>query len=150
MNLRATLLLLASITVPLASQTPPAPSGATDAHAQKLADIRKMLALTGGDKAANELFEVMMTNFRNSAPGNDEYLDELKKELGEGKIMDLMVGIYDKYLQTEDVKGIIQFYESPAGKKMIETTPRIVADSISEANAISRRVMERVDAKKDK
>ena len=137
------MLLFALAVLPLRAQT-------ADPHAQKIADIRRMLALTGGDKVADQLFDVMTASMRSSAPGADEFLDELKTEMGGGKLMDIMAGIYDKYLTDEDVKGIIQFYESPAGRKMIETTPKIVADTMAEASEISRRVMERVKAKQGK
>ena len=119
-----------------------------DAHVQKLADIRRMLVLSGGDKAADQILDIMVANFKNSAPGSEDYMVELKKELGGSKMIDMMVEIYDKYLSTEDVKGIIQFYESPAGKKMIESAPRIVEDSIAQASEISRRVFERVQQQK--
>ena len=143
MNLRYWMLMFALVALSLRAQT-------ADAHAEKIANIRKMLTLTGGEKVADQIFDVMTATMRSSAPGANEFLDELKKEMGGGKLMDIMTGIYDRYLSDEDVKGIIQFYESPAGKKMIETTPKIVADTMDEANEISRRVMQRIKERQGK
>lgn len=137
------LILITIAAIPLGAQT-------ADAHARKLADLYRMVALTGGEKMADQLFDVMTANMRNSAPGSEQYLDEMKKEIGGGKLIDMMVVIYDKYLSDEDVKAVIQFYESPAGKKMIDMTPKIVADMMAQSSEITARVMQRIKEKQGK
>ena len=43
-------------------------------------------------------------------------------------ILDAAVPIYDKYLSDDDIKSLIQFYESPAGRKLAAVTPALMAE----------------------
>ena len=40
--------------------------------------------------------------------------------------MNLLVPIYDKHWTDEDVKGLILFYETPLGQKMITVLPQVM------------------------
>jgi hypothetical protein len=44
-------------------------------------------------------------------------------------VVNLLVPIYDKHLTDEDVKGLILFYETPLGQKMITVLPQVMAES---------------------
>ena len=47
------------------------------------------------------------------------------------KLLEAMVPAYTKHLSHEDIRAIIQFYESPAGKHMIEAMPLITQESFA-------------------
>ena len=40
-----------------------------------------------------------------------------------------MVPIYDKYYTHEDIKGLIQLYGTPLGKKMLVVLPKVMGES---------------------
>ena len=46
-------------------------------------------------------------------------------------IKEYLVTIYDKYFTHEDIKSLIAFYESPAGKKYLDTMPEITQEMMS-------------------
>jgi hypothetical protein len=46
------------------------------------------------------------------------------------EIIERLIPLYDKYYTEADLQGMITFYESPAGQKVIESTPEIVKESI--------------------
>ena len=46
------------------------------------------------------------------------------------EIIERLVPVYDKYYAEDDLREIIQFYESPAGQKVMEATPQIMRESM--------------------
>jgi len=44
------------------------------------------------------------------------------------KLLEDMVEIYDRYFTSAEIEAFCTFYESPAGKKMIASTPAITQD----------------------
>ncbi len=146
-------LILAFVLVaPLAAQS-------DEAHAQKLADIRKLMTLTGGDKIADQMFDQMAASMKAMAGPNgtsaEGFFQEFRKELDFNKIIEIVSASYDKYLSADDVKALIQFYESTSGKHMIEAMPKITTDMMTQmmplSQEIARKVMTRAkEQQKDK
>lgn len=104
------------------------------------ADIRKLLELTrvaalmvqgmnGAEKSMRPLLE------RSFQPG--EYRDRLielffakfHSKVNTKALVDLVVPIYDKHLTGEDIRGLIAFYGTPLGQKMIEVQPQMLAEA---------------------
>ena len=120
----------AAATTEAASQVDPA----------KEADIRKLLELTGASNLATQAMDGMEQSIRpmltNSLPPG-EYREKLVElffqkfhEKRDTKaLVALIIPIYDKYYTSAELKGIIQFYESPVGKKMAASLPKIMAES---------------------
>jgi len=42
-----------------------------------------------------------------------------------------MVEVYDKYFTEKEIKGLVAFYKSPAGMKMVQVTPEMNKEMIS-------------------
>lgn len=66
-----------------------------------------------------------------------KYMDRLMKAVFgnmdiETLVNEIYVPIYSKYFTIEEVQAIIDFYESPAGKKMLESTPAIMSESMGQ------------------
>lgn len=57
----------------------------------------------------------------------DFMMNEVKK-LSIKLVNEEMVNIYDKHFTQDEIKDLIKFYESPTGKKLLETTPEISKD----------------------
>ena len=99
------------------------------------AKVRKMLELTG----AVENFNITVTNMlevqKETHMGalGKEFFNQMEaemKEVGIEKLVPMLVPIYEKYLTEEDLDGIILFYESEVGRKLIQKTPSILQDAI--------------------
>jgi len=45
-------------------------------------------------------------------------------------IIERLIPIYDKYYTESEVEEVIQFYQGPAGKKVLEVTPQIMKESV--------------------
>lgn len=108
--------------------------------ADKEADIRRLLALMGSGALATQAMDEMEKSIRPLMTGSlppGEYRDKLvelffqkfHEKRDPAKLLDLMVPIYDKYYSADDIKGLINLYQTPLGKKMITALPKIMAES---------------------
>ncbi len=118
-----------------------AQDAAADAHAQKLADIRKLMSLTGADKIANQMLDQMGESMRTlQGAGSAKYFAEFRKEFDLNKIFELQIAAYDKHLSADDIESLVAFYESPAGRRMIEAMPEITSELMTQATQMSQEI----------
>jgi len=130
-----------SVGVPTAAaQEPVASSGPSKIDPSKEADIRRLLDVMGTAKLATQEMDMTEENMKpflskSFPPGEyrekliDLFLTKLHSKIGAQQIVDLMVPIYDKYFTDEEIKRLIQFYESPLGQKMASVQPELVSES---------------------
>lgn len=111
-----------------------------DAEQQKQADIRKLLQLTGAGNLATQTMGQMEKSMKplitNALPPGDYreklvdlFFDKFHSKMDPNSLADLIVPIYDKYLTDEDIKGLIQLYQTPTGQKLITVLPKVAAES---------------------
>lgn len=148
---RPVLLLLALVLLcgfpVLAQQTP-----AGDAAAKEK-DIRKLLELSGSAQIGQQVIGQMMDTFKQMSPDVPESVwTDMKKEFDPGTMVDLIVPIYDRHFTHEDVKGLIAFYQTPLGKKMIATLPAIAQESMTAGQQwgmeIAQKMQQKLEAQK--
>ncbi|MGE5663952.1 MAG: DUF2059 domain-containing protein [Deltaproteobacteria bacterium] len=110
---------------------------------EKVANIRKLVHIMSG-KQMKDMMDTMFESSRRAIearmpPDAKEDLEARKvvhefmksASLGEKdleEMMDLMIPFYDKFLDEADVGALVQFYESPAGKKFVQVMPRMMAE----------------------
>ncbi len=106
----------------------------------KEADIRRLLDLVGATALANTSMDQMEQNIRpmmtNSLPPGeyreklvDLFFEKFHSKRDTNQLVALIIPIYDKYYTHADIKTLIQFYESPTGRKMAASLPNITAES---------------------
>jgi uncharacterized protein len=145
--------LVGLVGVPLCPQTPPAaanlPAKATPAPTAqatekkidpaKETDIRKLLELTGATTSMELTMQNMEKNIKpvlaNSLPPGDYrdklvslFFEKFHAKMDMQKLIDLAVPIYDKYYSQEDLKGLIQFYQTPLGQKTVKALPSLMGE----------------------
>jgi uncharacterized protein len=105
----------------------------------KEADIRKLLQLTGTSALMQQTMDSMDKSIKpmmiNSLPEGDYrqtlidlFFEKFHAKLDTQKLLDLAVPIYDKHFTDADIKGLIQFYETPLGQKTVKALPQITAE----------------------
>lgn len=119
----------------------------------KEADIRRLLEITGAKSLTSQIMASMKDNLRpvltNSLPPGDyrpklidlffeKFMASANAEFP--KLVDAAVPIYDKYLSDEDIKGMIQFYQTPLGQKTLSVIPQITAAMQSEGEKLGERI----------
>jgi uncharacterized protein len=141
----AVALALVCLAPALAQQTAPA-----DEAAAKRQDIRRLLEATGSAKLGQQVLAQMLDSFK-SMHSNvpEEFWDQILQEFDADSMIQLIIPIYDKHLTHDDIKGLLAFYESPLGRKMVEATPDITKESLTAGQQwgmeIARKVQKRLE-----
>src|SRR5215471_15900747 len=90
---------------------------------QKQADILRLLELTGAANLATQSMDGLEKNLRtliaDSLPAGeyrerlvDLFFEKFHAKRDMKQLLDLVVPIYDKYYSDEEIKALIQFYET--------------------------------------
>lgn len=106
----------------------------------KEADIRKLMDLTGANSLGEQLMAAGMEQFRasvlDSQPDNprakqfvDAFVVGFQKHFDAKALSETEIPIYDKYLTAEDLKGLLEYYSSPLGRRMLKVLPQIAQES---------------------
>jgi len=102
------------------------------------AEIRQLLDLVGTRALVTQSIDSMSTSMKpllvSSLPPGDyrEKLVELffakfSTKLDAQRLLDLAVPIYDKNFSHEEIRGLIQFYQTPLGHKTITVLPGLTS-----------------------
>lgn len=121
-----------------------AAAGAAKAgHDEKIANIRKLVHIMTGKQMKDMMDKMLQSSFRaveaqmppdaREDPEAKQVLQEFMKsasltEKDLEEMMDLMIPYYDKYLDDADIGALVQFYESPAGKKFVRVMPEMMVE----------------------
>jgi len=123
-----------------AQQKPAAPA-ATPAKIDpaKEADIRKLLDLVGTKALAAQSIEAMTKSIKpvltNSLPPGDYreklvdlFFAKFSSKTNLQHLLDMAVPIYDKHFSHQEIRSLIEFYQTPLGQKTISTLPVLMAE----------------------
>ena len=124
----------------------------------KQAKIERLLVLTNVDRTLDQVFEQMKSMAASQvAPGATPEQSAKAHEL-QGKIMDLMkarmswdqlrpqyVKVYDETYSDEEIDGILAFYQSPAGRAMLEKMPVLMSKLMAIAQSQMRDIMPEIE-----
>ena len=114
--------------------------GQVQAEAQRQADIRRLLEITGAGSVAMQSMDQMEKTVKPMVtdalpPGDyrsklvDLFFEKFRSKRDAGELMNLVIPVYEKYYTDEDIKGLIQLYQTPLGKKMLSVLPQVMAES---------------------
>jgi hypothetical protein len=124
----------------------PAGLSKADEKAEKEKKVRKYLEVSGA--VAN--MQVTIDSMRDQLDKIPNYPKDLAKKMQESfkvdELIELMIPIYMENLQSEDLDGLIAFYESPVGKRLAAATPKIVKASAEVGGRYGQEVAKKVIA----
>lgn len=129
-----------------ATASPTAAAPATQANVQpkaidpaKEADIRRLLDAMGTTTLIQGMMDRMVQSLKpimaNSLPPGD-YRDQLldlffqkfRTKFATKQFVDLAVARYDEHFSGAEIKGLIDFYQTPLGRKMTTVLPTLTAE----------------------
>jgi hypothetical protein len=123
----------------LGTQTAPAPGKAPEEVA------RRLIAATGAAKVAEQVVSNLMGTFRGVFPNVPPSVwKEMEQSVKGDEMVDLVVPIYAKQLSVEDMEAAIRFYESPAGKRLVNQLPTITQESMAVGKEWGRQIGKRI------
>lgn len=118
---------------------------------EKEANIRHLLELSGGNRLAVQAMHQQLEYLKVSYPQVPEkFWQEMERESGAIDFVSIIVPVYAKYLSDQEVKDVIAFYESAAGKKFFLVLPSMLQEVMplfqAKGEEISHRIMDRMKA----
>lgn len=104
---------------------------ALSAYSQtKEEDIEKLLEITNTKTQAVQMLDLLIPELKSIVPGApDAFWDMFKEKLDLDNFVDMIIPIYDTHFSHDDINALIRFYETPAGKRLLEVTPSITRES---------------------
>ncbi len=106
-------------TQPAPTSTPAVPSGLS-----KRELILKFIDAFGTRESLVNNFDQLI---KKSPP---ERAEKIKKAFDVDQLIEALIPIYDKRFTEEELQAYINFYSSPEGKKLIQTLPVLMMDSV--------------------
>jgi uncharacterized protein len=133
---------------PSPAKSTPQTSSAIDS--QKEARIRELMELTGAKDLGQQLIAAGMEQFRSSVqdsqPNNprakqfvDAFVARFQKHFDPDSLTEHVIPIYDKYLTADDLKGLLGYYHSPLGQRMLKALPEVTRESQAAGFALGQK-----------
>lgn len=130
---------------------PPAPAPEPDVSPSHLALAREVMLSSGIARSFDSIIPTMADQIRKNAvtrPDLAKDLDEVLKsldpemELQKQRLINIAARIYAKRLTEAELKDIVAFFRSPAGKRYVETQPQILDDMVGAMQDWTQEVSE--------
>lgn len=113
--------------------------------------LRKMLKVAGTEATFSTMIRQVFTMFKQQKSNVPETVwNDFEKEFMQTSLDDLvnmLAPIYEKHFSEADLTKIIEFYETPTGKKFAEKTPLIMQESMAAGQEWGKKIGERVAEK---
>ena len=147
------LVLLASDLVPVAAAQAAEPS---EIDAAKEADIHRLIEVTGAGKT-DVIFDALASQMKllseKLEPQNElnrviqeRIMEKLKGEMSSfsRELLDSFVPFYDKHFTHEEIKELVQFYQSSTGQRLIEVTPQLAVQGMAIGQKFALEVVPKI------
>jgi len=125
------------------AQTSPSPDasvGPAKIDPEKKQLLLKLLSQTKEVEMAQERIAQAMVGMKQlMVRMPPKYWEKYQSLMSETELRDRLMEVYDKRYTTDEIKSLIAFYDTPAGKKMSENAVPILRDSMAIAQEMSRR-----------
>jgi hypothetical protein len=137
---------------------------ADDLTPEKRAEIQRLITLTGGQVTASQVADVttqrLAATLRKSKPDiPDRVFAAVNRELvtffqprveSPGGLADRLTALYHQNFTHAEITQLIAFYQTPFGRKTIDTLPKLTREAMSTGNAWARalgpEIRKRVEA----
>lgn len=114
--------------------------------------LRKYFKATNSDEVFDVTIKQMISSLKKTyteIPAKHwDLMEEEFLKSGKEELVDLIAPIYIKYFTKEDLDKIIEFYNTPIGKKLAEKTPAITQESMKVGQKwgmkLSQRLLDRI------
>jgi hypothetical protein len=110
-----------------------------------------MFELNGSEETYKAAITQSLNMFKDQFPEDESnFIKEFEGELLNTTFNDLfemLTPVYAKYLTLEDIEAVIQFYETPVGKKFAKNTPAITQESMQVGQQWGMKIAERITEK---
>jgi hypothetical protein len=132
------------------SSTKVSPQVSSTIDPRKETRIRELMDITGAKNLGQQLIDAGMEQFRasvqDSQPDNprakqfaDAFVARFQKHFDPNSLTERVIPIYDKYLTADDLKGLLDYYHSPLGQRMLKALPEVTRESQAAGFALGQK-----------
>lgn len=112
-------------------------------------DIKALLTQLQTGRHARAILSIQIDAMKNMFPDlPQEFWDEFVTQTTDSELIALLVPVYQKYFDENDIKAMRAFYSSPTGQKTIELMPSVMRDAAeigkSWGEAVGKRVYQKM------
>lgn len=116
--------------------------------------IKELMNKTGAGQMGMQAMQQMLPALKKMVPNAPEkFWNDFMAEVSPEDLVNMVIPIYQKYLTEEDIQAINRFYDSPAGRKLIQSQPMIMRESMMTGRAwgeqLARKVIDRYKAEQE-
>lgn len=116
--------------------------------------VRKLMIKTGAGDMSMQMMNQMLPALKQMIPdAPEQFWQDIMADVNADEIINMTVPIYQKHLSQADINAINDFYDSPAGKRLIQVQPVIMRESIVMGQAwgqkLAQDVMQKYQSSKD-
>lgn len=113
----------------------------------KEAAIREMIQKSGMTKTMRLVMDRMFGAFKaQNASLPPEFWQRIESEMDMDDLVTQLIPVFAQYYSLDDLKAINAFYDSPAGRHMIEIQPQITNQSMQIGQQWGRKLGEKIVA----
>ncbi|MGG6463579.1 DUF2059 domain-containing protein [Solilutibacter silvestris] len=145
MNIRHRFLLIFILASSGTSFAQSSPQSQIDPEKRQL--INRLFVVMGikdnAEAMKGKIFALMSSS---KSQEQKEVIDRVSKKFDSQKIVDAYIPIYDRHYSKDDLKGLISYYESPLGRKVVKESPAIAQEGLMAGAEMGREVGKEVEA----
>ena len=127
----------------------------SEEESAKRTEIRRLMKAARADQMGNQLLAQMMEQARQMVSARmedntrakeifDVYMTLLTEKIAEIDLVEMSIPIYDKYLSEEEIRGLIAFYESSLGQKLLNVQPQMMQETMQVVMPETMRVVKEI------
>jgi hypothetical protein len=117
----------------------------------KEADIRHLLDAAGTVTIVQQVMHNLEQNLKPTLAGSlppgeyrdrlvDLFFEKFRSKFDGKRILDLAVVRYDENFSDEEIKGLITFYQTPLGQKVVNLLPKLTTELQQDGQRIGQQV----------
>lgn len=101
------------------------------AQTAKEKKVEELIQVMGTEKLMNDTFANMISYYKGAYSNvPNEFWDRILTKFDNKELVRLMIPIYSKHFSEEELTGLVSFYKSPVGQKLVEKLPLVMKDSM--------------------
>ncbi|WP_037028577.1 DUF2059 domain-containing protein [Psychromonas aquimarina] len=92
--------------------------------------IKALMHASGSGSLGEQMLRRMLPSLKKMIPeAQDSFWTNTMAEIDTDEVEKRIIPVYQKYLTEKDIQAINAFYNTPAGKKMLQIQPKIMRES---------------------
>lgn len=103
--------------------------------------VKQLMKITGAANLSVQMINQILPALKKAYPNTSEqFWTEFASSINPADFENMVIPIYQKYLSQEDIAALINFYSTPAGKKLIQLQPQIMSESVAAGQEWGRKL----------